>query len=251
VKNPFRSVPLYSALSGFTVACGSVAGAAALLGDRTGRIWWPTSRLWGSGVTRSAGVTDFVVEGLERIYDGAPYLLMCNHESHLDPPAIIRASERPVVFLTKAELKRIPVFGWSLQQMGHVFIDRRNAERARDSIEVAAKQVREGRCVLVFPEGTRTRDGELLPFKKGGFVLATKAQVPIVPLAIAGTRPIYPSQSILVGAPGPVALVAGEPIPTTGYGLDNKEELMERVREAITGLRERARAIVIERGGSF
>lgn len=247
MTDPIRSVPLYGAFLGFTGTCGAVAGASALLGDRKGKVWWPASQLWANAVTRAAGVTEFVVEGLERIYDGRPYLLMSNHESHLDPPSIIRASDRPVVFLTKEELKWIPVFGWSLQQMGHVFIDRKNAERARVSIEKAARQVQEGRCVLVFPEGTRTKNGDLLPFKKGGFVLAVKAGVPIVPMGIAGTREIWPSQSPFVHASGAVALVVGEPIDTSGYTLDTKDELMEIVRVAISDLREKARAIVASR----
>jgi 1-acyl-sn-glycerol-3-phosphate acyltransferase len=248
IKDPLRSLPLYGAFLGFTGSCGAVAGASALLGDRSGKVWWPASQLWANALTRSAGVSEFVVQGLERIYDGKPYLLMSNHESHLDPPSIIRASERPVVFLTKEELKWIPVFGWSLQQMGHVFIDRKNAERARISIEKAARQVQEGRCVLVFPEGTRTRDGSMLPFKKGGFVLAVKAQVPIVPMGIAGTRRIFPSQSPFVRAHGAVALVVGEPIATTGYTLESKDDLMEKVRRAISDLRDEARAIVASRG---
>jgi 1-acyl-sn-glycerol-3-phosphate acyltransferase len=245
--DPLRTLPFYGTFLGFTGACGSVAGASALLGDRQGRVWWPASQLWASALTRSAGVTDFIVEGLDRFDDGQPYLLMCNHESHLDPPSIIRASRRPVVFLTKEELRRIPVFGWSLEQMGHIFIDRKHAERARDSIEAAAARVREGRCVLVFPEGTRSQGEEMLPFKKGGFVLAVKSGVPIVPLAIAGTRAIFPSQSRLIRGHGPVALVAGEPIPTEGYTLETKEALMDRVREAISELRERARALLADR----
>jgi 1-acyl-sn-glycerol-3-phosphate acyltransferase len=245
--DPLRTLPFYSAVFGFTGACGSVAGASALLGDRKGRVWWPASQVWASAMTRSAGVTEFIVDGLDRYNDGQPYLLMCNHESHLDPPSIIRASRRPVVFLTKEELRRIPVFGWSLQQMGHVFIDRKHTDRARDSIEAAAARVREGRCVLVFPEGTRSQGDEMLAFKKGGFVLAVKSGVPIVPLGIAGTRAIFPSQSRLIRGHGPVALVAGDPIPTAGYTLETKDDLMERVREAISGLRERARAIVAER----
>jgi 1-acyl-sn-glycerol-3-phosphate acyltransferase len=247
LRDPLRTLPFYGTFVGFTGACGTVAGASALLGDRKGRVWWPASQVWATALTRSAGVTDFIVEGLDRFDDGQPYLLMCNHESHLDPPAIIRASRRPVVFLTKEELRWIPVFGWSLVQMGHIFIDRKHSERARGSIEAAAERVRDGRCVLVFPEGTRSQGEELLPFKKGGFVLAVKSGVPIIPLAIAGTRAIFPSQSRLIRGHGPVALVAGDPIPTAHHTLDTKEQLMDEVREAISGLRVRARARVAER----
>ena len=249
MTDPIRSLKLYGAFTAYTLVCATIAGASAIAGDRAGKVGWPASQIWAKGVTNAAGVTDFVTEGLERCYDGNPYLLMSNHESHLDPPSIIRASERPVVFLAKEELKWIPLFGWGMERMGHIFIDRRNEKRARQSIEKAARRVQEGRCVLVFPEGTRTQDGELRPFKKGGFVLAVKAHVPIIPIGIAGTRQIWPSQSILIKKAGPVAIVAGEPIDTRPYSLENKEELMEKVRDAISDLRVRAQTIVAERRG--
>jgi len=98
--------------------------------------------------------------------------------------------------------------------------------------------------VAVFPEGTRTLDGELLPFKKGGFVLAVKSGVPIVPVGLAGTRNIYPAKNAWVRGTGPVAIVYGTPIPTAGVTLDTKDQLMEEVRLRITDLRTEARAIL-------
>ncbi len=247
-KRPLRSVGLWGATLVLTPSMGFVAGASALAGDRRGRVWWGASRTWATGILKSAGVTDLIVKGVERIYDGQPYILMSNHESHLDPPSIIRSSERPIGFLTKQELKRIPVFGWALERTGHVFIDRKDKNKSHASIDKAAARVNEGRCVLVFPEGTRTRTDELLPFKKGGFVLAVKARVPIVPVGIAGTRAIFPSQSNFVVGRGPVALVYGEPIATDGYTLETKDGLMQDVCHAIGGLRDEARALVAEHG---
>jgi 1-acyl-sn-glycerol-3-phosphate acyltransferase len=245
---PLRSLGLWGTTLVLTPTMATVAGTSALAGDRRGKVWWAASRAWAAGVLGAAGVTDFIVKGVEVLYDGAPCILMSNHESHLDPPSIIRSSERPVGFLTKQELKAVPVFGWALERTGHVFIDRKHREKSHASIEKAASKIAEGRCVAVFPEGSRSLDGDLLPFKKGGFVLAAKAHVPIIPVAVAGTREIFPAKNSFVRATGPVAVVYGAPIPTTDYTLDTKDALMALVRERIEALREEARALVSDRG---
>lgn len=240
---PLRTVGLWGAAFLLTPSMALVAGASAFAGKgRTANkpIWWAATRAWAGGVMRSAGMTDLIVRGVEQLYDGQPYILMANHQSHLDPPSIILSSERPIGFLAKHELKRVPVFGWAMERTGHVFVDRKHKDKAHASIDTAALRVAEGRCVLVFPEGTRSPDGELLPFKKGGFVLAMKAGVPIVPVGIAGTREIFPSHNNYVRGTGPVAVIFGEPIASDAAG-DSKEALMERARDAITVLRDQAR----------
>jgi len=245
MKDQLRSLPLYASALGLTGFFGTLAGVSALAGDRHGRVWWPASRMWARGLLQAAGVTDFIVKGDEVIYDGGAYVLMANHQSNLDPPALIRSSERPIGFLTKKELERVPLFGWALRATGHVFIDRKDKGQSHASIDGAAARVREGRCILVFPEGTRSReDGDLLPFKKGGFVLAMKAGVPIVPIGVAGTRHIMPAQSKVVTARGPVAIVYGRPIDTGAFDIDHKDGLLEAVRQAIVALRGEAEALV-------
>lgn len=248
-KRRLRSLGMWTATSLLTAPFALVAGTSALAGDRRGRVWWRASRGWAGSFIKSAGVTDLIVRGAEAIYDEQPYILMSNHQSHLDPPSIIRSSKRPIGFLTKQELKSIPIFGWALERTGHVFVDRKNKERSHASIDAAAAKVREGRCVLVFPEGTRSKTDDLLPFKKGGFVLAVKAQAPIVPIGIAGTREILPSQSPYLVGSGPVAVTFGPRIETRGYTLERKEALMDRVREAIFQQREESRAIVASARG--
>ncbi len=247
MKNRLSSLPFYATAFTLTGTCAKVSGVAALAGDRKGRVWWPTTRLWARGLMQSAGVTDFIVKGDEVIYDGAAYVLMANHESNLDPPSIIRSSERPIGFLAKKELQRIPVLGWAMGATGHVFIDRKNKDQAHTSIDKAATRVADGRCILVFPEGTRSRTDDMLPFKKGGFVLAIKAGVPIVPVGIAGTRHILPSHSAVVVARGPVAVVYGQPISTAGLDIDHKDGSLDAVRSAILELRAEAKALVAER----
>ena len=239
-----RSVGLWGTALFLTPPMAAIAGASALAGDKAGRVWWAASRAWAQGLLTSAGMTELIVKGVEVLYTGEPRIVMSNHESHLDPPALILGSERPLGFLTKHELKWIPFFGWALEATGHVFIDRRNKARSHESIDRAAAKIAERRCVLVFPEGSRSIDGELLPFKKGGFVLAVKSGVPIVPVGVAGTRAIFPAQNRYVQGRGPIAIVYGEPISTAGANLDGKDRLMEEVRERITLLRAEARALI-------
>lgn len=243
---PLRSLGLWSTTLFLTPPMATIAGTAALTGDRRGKVWWGASRTWARGVLASAGMTDLIVKGVEVLYAGDPFIVMSNHESHLDPPSLILSSERPLGFLTKQELKWIPLFGWALEATGHVFIDRKKKDQAHASIDRAAKKIAEGRCVAVFPEGTRTVAGDLLPFKKGGFVLAIKAGVPIVPVGLAGTRDIFPAQNRYVQDKGPIAIVYGDPVPTTGATLDTKDELMATVRDRMNVLRDEARLLVEE-----
>jgi 1-acyl-sn-glycerol-3-phosphate acyltransferase len=242
-----RSLGLWGTALVLTPTMGLMAGTSALMGDRRGQVWWSATQSWAAGIIRSAGVTDLIVKGVDVLYDGRPYILMANHQSHLDPPSIIRSSTRPIGFLTKQELRRVPIFGWALERTGHVFVDRKDKEKSHASIDKAAKRVAEGRCVLVFPEGTRSLGDDLLPFKKGGFVLAVKSRVPIVPIGIAGTREIFPSKSKFVVGKGPVALVYGEPIAVDGYTLDTKDALMAEVREAILARREEACQLIVDK----
>lgn len=244
---PLRSVGLWGTTLFLTPPMAAIAGASALAGDKKGRVWWGASRTWAGGVLSAAGMTDFIVKGVEVLYQGDPCIVMSNHESHLDPPSLILSSERPVGFLAKQELKWIPLFGWAMEATGHVFVDRKNKDRSHQSIDKAAQRIADGRCVAVFPEGTRSVDGELLPFKKGGFVLAAKSGVPIVPVGVAGTRTIFPPRNRYVHSRGPIAVVYGEPISTRDFTLETKDRLMDEVRARITELRAEARALIAQR----
>lgn len=230
-----------------TPVLGTSVIVLAFLGDRTGRLWWKSARLWAWGLIKVLGVSELVVVGGERIEALEAGLVMSNHESHVDPPALILAAPKtPLRFLAKKELAKFPIFGQALWAMGMVFIDRKNQASAFESIELAAKRIREGKVVLIFPEGTRSRSGAFQSFKKGGFVIAAKSHVPIVPVGIAGSRQVLPP-GWWVRSPGPVVLVIGEPIDTTPYTLENKEELMALVHERISALRKEAHRIRIER----
>jgi len=219
----------------------------ALCGDRTGRIWWPVSRFWAYGLVKSGGVTKIRTEGIKRIHDQSyGGVLMSNHASHLDPPMFIYLSKHyPLHFLVKHTLFYFPVFGQSLWAMGHIYVNRSKRADAFQSLDKAAASIAEGKRIYVFPEGTRTNDGSLGPFKKGGFHLAIKAKVPILPAGIAGTFEILPP-GIRSKGMGPVAVVFGEPIPTNEYTLENKDELIQRVHSEIQHLKSRADEIRLE-----
>jgi len=227
-----------------TTIAAAAAMIVALLGDTSGRFWWPISRYWSYGLMKAAGVTKIHTEGIQHITETTSGgVIMSNHESHLDPPTFIFLSKNyPLHFLVKHTLFYFPIFGQSLWAMGHIYINRSNQANAFQSLEKAAQSIAEGKRIYVFPEGTRSRDGKLQKFKKGGFHLAIKANVPIFPAAIAGTNEIFPPGWLNHGA-GPIVVLFGKPIPTDQYTLDRRDELLVKVYNEISRLKKRANTI--------
>jgi 1-acyl-sn-glycerol-3-phosphate acyltransferase len=158
-----------------------------------------------------------------------------NHESNVDPPVLFRTLHPQLHILYKAELHKLPIMGTVFDVGGFVAVERDNRERAMASIGRGAESIREGNSFLIFPEGTRSRTGDLLPFKKGGFIMAIQAQAPIVPVAVQGGRAAMRKGSPVV-RPVHVSVRIGEPISTAGMTLDERDILIERVRSAIRGL---------------
>ena len=165
------------------------------------------------------------------------YVFMANHLSAVDIWALYVALPQRVRMIAKKQLASIPLFGWAMWAGNFIFVDRANAIAARRSIEEAGRRIRGGDSVLIFPEGTRSRDGRLGPFKKGGFHLAIDAGVSVVPVALQGTRAAMPRSSLLL-RPGHVHVTFGEPISTTGLTDADRHGLLERVRGAIGGMLE-------------
>jgi 1-acyl-sn-glycerol-3-phosphate acyltransferase len=162
-----------------------------------------------------------------------PVIFMSNHESQMDPPVLIAALPLPAVYIAKQELKYLPFIGWAAWAAGVIFIDRRDRERALRSIHAAALQIRGGKSVVIFPEGTRSRTGELLPFKKGGFALALDAGVPIIPIATVGGFQVLP-RGTLRFRPGRYLVLVGEPVNPADH--PDRESLMAAVRTQIEAL---------------
>ena len=203
---------------------------AALAGvrDRPGGFY---DRELGTWARRLLEVTALPVEvqGLERLPPAA-CVYAANHASFVDVWVLVARLPGSVRFVAKRELYRIPIFGWALRATGQIPMDRRDREAAARSYQSAADVVRGGRSVIVFVEGTRSRDGRLSEFKKGGFVLAIEAGVPLVPVYLRGTHAAMPRGSLWLRR-RPVALVAGEPISTAGLTYDDRGALLARVRE--------------------
>ncbi|MBI4542520.1 MAG: 1-acyl-sn-glycerol-3-phosphate acyltransferase [Gemmatimonadetes bacterium] len=216
----------------------TILAAWLRLPRRPGGVYDTTGRDWGRVILRAAGVP-VAVEGAEHLSPAGPQIVASNHASLFDILAILGHLPVPVKFITKQELFRIPLYGAALKAAGHVRLDR---ARAREALEVyagAAKQIVERKLtMLVFPEGTRTRTGALLPFKKGAFVLAIEAGVPIVPAYVANTFGIQPKGSLRVH-PRPIRILLGPPILVTGLAASDRDVLADRVRAAIVALKER------------
>lgn len=196
-----------------------------------GRAFWPVARLWAWLIMKTCRVgwrPSFQVPiGRDR-----PRVYIANHQSQFDIPTLILSLPQPVSFVTKRELLFVPIFGQALWLAGFVFVDRRDRERAVRSLGRAARRVRGGVSALVFAEGTRSPDGRLLPFKKGGFLLALEAGVPIVPVAVLGGREILPKGSLRI-RPGRIDVIFTEPIDTGLHTAGTKETLIESVRDRI------------------
>ena len=189
------------------------------------------ARLWGKSILVVSRIK-VSVKGLVNIDPASPYIYMPNHQSNFDIPVLL--GHLPVQFrwLAKMELFKIPIFGRSMRKAGYISINRHDRKSAFKSLNVAAKKIKSGVSVLIFPEGTRSRDGKIRPFKKGGFVLAIDSGVPIVPVVIKGTYAIMTKGKFRVN-PGHVSMVVHKPIDTAAYTRETKESLMQSVRHVI------------------
>jgi 1-acyl-sn-glycerol-3-phosphate acyltransferase len=197
---------------------------------------------WWTRIIFSLCQVEYRVEGWEDLPqdirdERQSVIFMSNHESNLDPPVLVGCLPIPAVYLAKKEVKWMVPIGWAAMMAGTIFIDRSNREKSIESIHQAAREVRGGKNVLIFPEGTRTRDGVLRPFKKGGFALAQEAGVPIVPLAVAGGYDMLPPGTVWI-RPGRYVVVFGAPVHPAAF--DTREALMDEVRTRIVALQIRA-----------
>ena len=187
---------------------------------RTGNPVHIVARVWSQSILMGSRVP-FGVRGFANIKPDKSYVYMANHQSNFDIPVLLGYLPVQFRWLAKAELFKIPVFGRAMLGAGYVEIDRFNRKSAFESIEKAAQRMKDGVSVMIFPEGTRSKDGSVQPFKKGGFVMAIKSGVPIIPVILRGTWPIMAKSSLRIN-PGDVEMEIGEPIDTSGYSMETK-----------------------------
>lgn len=227
----FYAVVLVSSLVHATTA---LVAALFRVPSRPGRIYDWSTRDWAVWILWCAG-TPVQVAGAEHIPRDGPVVYAANHTSMFDIWALAAVLPGSVRFVAKQELARLPLVGPAMVRAGHVTIDRENKIRALEAYERAAATVRSGISAIVFPEGTRSRTGELLPFKNAPFGLAIAAQVPLVPVHVDGTYRIFPKGGRTLH-PAPIRVRIGEPIPTAGLTLADRQTLRERVHAAIAAL---------------
>lgn len=225
-----RYVLRYLLIVLYTVFWGTLALLLSAF-DRSGEgvIW--VARNWVRWILTSCGVR-VDVSGLEHHDPSRAYVVMANHQSVWDTAAIVASLPSSFRFVAKRELTWIPFFGWALAAGGHVIIDRSDHASSVRSLERAAARVRDGTTVVIFPEGTRQPSGKLGEFKSGGFHLALAAQVPILPVSVSGSSRITPPHSLRIES-GRIHVRYGEPIPTAGLGLEDRQRLKEQTRAAI------------------
>ena len=172
------------------------------------------------------------VTGLEKLDPRQAYIFTPNHQSLIEVPLFIAYLGRNPAYLAKKEVFKYPLFGYGIGLMGVIPVDRSNSPAAVESARQATENLRRGKSYVVYPEGTRSPDGRLLPFKKGAFMMAIDASVPVVPVTILGATKIMPKATVKV-YPSTVRLIIHDPIPTAAYSKTNVAELMNRVRDAV------------------
>lgn len=178
------------------------------------------------------------VEGRENIEEGQSYVICSNHQSHFDIFAIYGYLGVDIRWVMKEELRKVPFLGTACDRIGHIYIDRSNPKKAVASLQEAKDRLKKGASVIFFPEGTRSEDGKLQPFKKGAFRMAMDLKLPILPLTIQGTRHVLPARSMDL-MPGKAHIQVHQPIETAGLADGELPDLMERVRQVIaSGLTE-------------
>lgn len=236
-----RTLWFYAVLTISTIVHASAGIAAGLLRVRhrpRGVYDWAGTD-WARDVLNAAG-TPVRTEGLELIPVDQPVVYASNHSSMFDIWALFATLPGSVRFVAKRELFRIPLLGGAMRAAGHIAIDRAVRKRAFEAYDEAARTIQRGLSAVVFPEGTRSRTGELLPFKNAPFALAIAAQVPIVPVYVHYTFEILPKGGFRL-RPRPIRLLVAPPIPTAGLGPEARERLRDDVRAAMVALQARAR----------
>lgn len=213
-----------------TIVMATVVIVVALF-SRNGNAPHLVARAWARSILFVSGI-HVHVNGLENLNVDGSCILMPNHQSNFDIPVLLGCLPIQFRWLAKAELFKIPIFGRGMRGCGYISIDRSNRKSAFQSLAEAAAKIRNGVSVLIFPEGTRSRDGRILPFKKGGFVLSVDAGVPIVPIVIFNTWSIMPKDRLRIRTQS-VRMDILAPIPTSGYTRKTKDDLMNSVRNTI------------------
>jgi 1-acyl-sn-glycerol-3-phosphate acyltransferase len=187
---------------------------------------------WSGSIVRRARI-DLRVDGLEHAVAGESFVLMSNHQSLYDVPVIYQALQRRIRMVAKKELFQVPIWGRAMQRAGFISLDRTNRERSRETLLASANVLHTGTSIWIAPEGTRSRTGELGPFRKGGFHLALQSGARILPITVIGTRKVLPAKGAKITDGCSVQVVIHPPIDPKLYGEERRDELSDAVRHSI------------------
>jgi 1-acyl-sn-glycerol-3-phosphate acyltransferase len=234
LKDRIRLVPrLALAAVVLTVATGIIGPMVILVSLVTsGGPAYRLERWWAWWVSKSMGLS-FSLRGRDKVAPGASYIITPNHQSNADILALVRILPPRFRWVIKKELTKIPVFGWALSGTGAIAIDRSDPKQSVQTLQEATDKLKGSWSVLIYPEGTRTPNGRLLPFKKGAFMMAVQTGIPILPVTSNGAFKVLPKKTVWF-RPGHITVTIGDPIVTAGLTEKDVPDLMERTRAAIT-----------------
>lgn len=214
----------------YTAVMGTLSLGGSLF-DSGGRWQHACARLWSWLILKTSGIR-VRVEGLEHVNPQAPAIFCVNHQSSMDIPVLLVNLPFQFRFVAKRSLFRYPFMGWHLRRSGHIAVHRDRPGEARKSLDEAVRKIRDGYPVVVFPEGGRSRTGEILPFKAGAFHLAVRSGVPIMPVTLNGTMAVLKPDTVHI-RPGRVEMIVHPSIPTAGLTSEDVRQLAERVRNQV------------------
>lgn len=218
---------------GLVVVTGILAPPIILAGliTSSGAPTFRMMRWWGLTVAKCMGLT-ISLYGEDKVVPGQPYIVTPNHQGYADVIALIAILPVRFRWVLKKELLKVPLFGWAVAGTGAISLDRSNRAQSVEKLRGGADKLKSGWSVLIYPEGTRTPDGKLLPLKKGAFMLAVQTGIPILPVTSNGAHKILPRKTLLF-RPGHITVTIGDPINTEGMTESDVPELMEKTRKAI------------------
>jgi 1-acyl-sn-glycerol-3-phosphate acyltransferase len=226
-----RTLLAVTVLAVYAVVIGLPLLLLAWLTDRIGP-FYPATVLGLRMALAIAGVRIVMVD--EKNVPAGACLFMANHTSAVDPVTVFVAIPRRIAFLAKQEIFRMPLIGWAMKKAGFIPVERSSREAAAASADVATEQLRGGASMVIYPEGTRSPNGKLLPFKRGGFLMAIRGGRPVVPMTITGAERVLPKGEMWI-RPGEIRLQFHPAIDVSAYREDDREKLLVRVREVIAG----------------
>jgi 1-acyl-sn-glycerol-3-phosphate acyltransferase len=231
----FFTIILLIIFGAWAVICIVLSLITSLLFFSKEPTFYFAQKIWTPGALFLMGAK-LKITGAENIIPNHPYIVMSNHTSYLDIPALLKSVPLRLHFIAKKELRVIPFLGWYLMLSDTILIDRKNTTKAKESLSQAAQLINRGRHVAMYPEGTTSKTGKLNSLKKGGFYLAEDAKAYIIPVHIKGTYDIWPSANKLKIKPGPVEVVIGKPISPDELNELPMDQRTELVRQKILEL---------------